>query len=895
MFDLSSTTRRLTAIFLAVLSAAFFAGPVGAQELTPQQLERLRNLTPDQKSQLLEIIGESPGNTRSAPPDMPQLVEEPPEEEAPIDLGERGIEPGMTLIIEVAHEEPEEVRHAGLRDAIGSRVYRVDANGMINFPRVGSIPVAGLSADEVSLRLHAEADLVDFEFETSVLSLAASGADALKPFGYDLFDGAPTTFAPATDVPVPVDYVLGVGDTIVVRRYGNENDVSELAVGRDGRIVLPNSGPIAVAGLPFSEVREQIKARVENESIGVNVLITMGELRSIRVFVLGDVNRPGSYTVSSLSTMTNAMFVSGGLRESGSMRDVQLKRQNRVVGRLDLYELLLKGNTRQDRPLKPGDVIFVPPVGTRVSIHGNVLRPAIYELTREKTLSSLVALAGGFLPSAYESQAQIQRFNDRGLLDILSVGAGEFSGFALASGDVVHIPSSLSDVDNSVRLLGHVRRTLEQQWRPGMRLRDLIFDPQALRERADPEYILIHRRTGKNRLSVLQSANLQLAFERESSPANVALAPGDEVIVFSLDDDRSERIKPYLDLVRSQASLDMPSAVAKILGQVRAPGDYPLEPGMTLRDLVRAAGGLRESAYIESAELTRQTRNAESDDLNSRHMTVALGAALAGDPVSNVELRPFDFVTVREIPQWREHETIELRGEVRFPGVYAVRRGEFLSSVIERAGGLTTLAFTEGSIFLREELREREREQLERLAERVRREVNAMPVDQRESRDSAESLLEQLEESDPVGRLVIDLDSLLASAMDVRADILVKDGDRLIIPPRSQEVTVIGEVQYATSHIFSPGLERRDYILKSGGATANADRRRIYVVRANGNVVADSGSRWFRASEGQTEIRPGDTIVVPLDADRISNLSLWSSVTQIVYNIGVAAAAVGTF
>lgn len=869
-----------------------------AQSITPQQVEQLQKLSPEQREAVLRSLGQGGGgaNQSAGQLAMPELVDPVGDKQdaSETSVSQRGLVAGDTVVIGLSTMDDADVRHAGLRRALGSRVYELDRDGAIDFPKVGRIPLAGLTAEQIVVRLRSEPDLEPFEITAQVLSLTPTGAASLKPFGHELFDGVPTSFAPATDIPVPANYTIGVGDTVRIQIFGTSNASFDLVVARDGQVSLPNVGPVAVAGLSFTEMREQLVERIEQQSIGVSASVTMGELRSIRIFVLGDVNRPGSYTVSGLSTMTNALFLSGGLLPSGSMRDVQLKRNNRVVSRLDLYDLLLNGNTRKDARMQPGDVIFVPPVDRQASIFGEVLRPAIYEFSERHSIADLIKLAGGVKPSAQRGEAQVVRFNASGGRDMLTVSMSAAASEPVRAGDIVQIIPGLGSIENAVSLDGHVIRPSKRQWFQGMRLTDLVSSTTQLRAQADLEYVLIHRRAGANRLSKLVSANLSQALAARGSSADLPLRPLDDVIVFSLDGDRSERIRPLLEKIRLQSQLDVPAGVVTIVGKVRAPGEYPFEPNMRVGDLLRAAGGLLESAYVEQAELTRHAVISENGNRETVHQSVSLSSALKNDS-ENPLLQPHDFVTVREVPQWRALETVELSGEVRFPGTYAVRRGEFLSSVIDRAGGLTELAFIEGSVFLREELREREREQLDRLADRIRNEINSMPPNDATPRSSAEQLLAQLDASEPQGRLVIDVNDLLASPKNESVDILVKKGDRLIVPRRSQEVTVIGEVQYATSHIFSPGLDRRGYILKSGDLTANADRKRIYVVRANGNVVATSGSAWFSRAEGGSEIRPGDTIVVPLDADRIGTLPLWTSVTQIIYNIGVAAAAVGSF
>jgi protein involved in polysaccharide export with SLBB domain len=287
--------------------------------------------------------------------------------------------------------------------------YKLDKWGILNVAELGPIPLAGLTVEEATERLAAEVRLQDFIVRVMRLPLKPVGADALKPFGYDLFEGAPSTFAPATDVPVPAEYVVGPGDTLEVQFFGNAKGRHRLTVGRDGRITLPELGPIAVAGRRFEEVRNELESRVRDRMIGTQASLGLGELRSIRVLVLGDADTPGSYTVSGLSTITNALFVSGGVKKIGSLRNIELKRAGRTVTTLDLYDLLLKGDTRADVRLLPGDVIFVPPVGATVGLQGEVRRPAIYELKGETTAAELLQLAGGLTPEADAAAATLDR------------------------------------------------------------------------------------------------------------------------------------------------------------------------------------------------------------------------------------------------------------------------------------------------------------------------------------------------------------------------------------------------------------------------------------------------------------------------------------------------------
>jgi polysaccharide biosynthesis/export protein len=349
-----------------------------------------------------------------------------------------------------------------------------------------------------------------------------------------------------------------------------------------------------------------------------------------------------------------------------------------------------------------------------------------------------------------------------------------------------------------------------------------------------------------------------------------------------------------------------PLPVVSIGGRVRAPGEYPLERDMTVEDLIRAGGGLDDAAYASTAELTRfevvgdQARKTEVLELQ-----LADAAAGAATAKGDIPLRPYDVLVIKETPEWRGQESITLRGEVRFPGTYPIRKGETLSSVVARAGGLTDEAFPEGSVFTRQELKEQEKQQLETLGKRLQSDLALLALqgaqvagargtnpDTAATLAAGQSLLAQLQSATPTGRLVIDLDEAMAR-QGSEEDIELRGGDILAIPRVKQYVTVIGEVQNATTHVYKSGLKRNDYVELSGGTTQRADDNRIYVVRANGSVISQESPFWFRRGAGQ-QLEPGDTVVVPLDAERMRPLPLWTAVTTIVYNLAVAVAAIGS-
>ncbi|MEL6215202.1 MAG: SLBB domain-containing protein, partial [Pseudomonadota bacterium] len=657
---------------------------------------------------------------------------------------------------------------------------------------------------------------------------------------------------------------------------------------------------VSLVGLTFDEARATIIDRIAEQKIGVRATVTIGELRSIRVFVLGDVNEPGSYVVSGLSTITNALLLSGGIRTSGTLRNIQLKRNGRLIGTLDFYDLLLRGDTRKDRRLLPGDVIFVPPVGDRIAVEGEVERPAYYELNGRTNAADIVDLAGGLTPFAFAPTGRIERVSERGDRQIIDAKlATGTASIEMRDGDVLRIFPILDRLDRSIELVGHFRRPTPYQWREGLRLSDVLPSPVLLKPQADLGYLLIRREPEEDGRIDILSADLNAALASPGSEEDPLLMPRDRIFAFPMGPSRGTVLRLMLEEIERQTTNGQQVRKVSIAGQIRSAGEYPLEPGMRVSDLLRAGGGFTSSAYLDDAELTRYVVG-EDGVRRTTLIQVNLKAIIAGDAFADERLEPYDYLNIREVPEWREQETVEVLGEVRFPGTYPIKRGESLSSVIERAGGLTDLSFPDGAVFTREILKQREEEQIETLISRLEADLASLALQTAAIADGntqqafafGQSLLGQLRESEATGRLVIDLASVLKRERG--AEIRLRDGDTLLIPQVVQEVTVIGEVQYATSHLFDADLDRGDYIARSGGLTSKADSKRIYVVRANGQVVANSGSAWLRRVGG-TDIRPGDTIVVPIDADRMAPLTLWSSVTQIVYNLAIAVAAVNSF
>jgi polysaccharide export outer membrane protein len=791
-------------------------------------------------------------------------------------------------------------RQRTLIDQIRSKnPYQLSREGVLSLPGFAPIPLAGLTEQLATLRLGVEPALRDLFIRVTKLPLMKSGTTALKPFGYDLFDHPVSTFAPTTNVPVPAGYVVGPGDEIEMQLYGAKNATLRLIVGRDGRVNVPQVGPIAVGGQTFASAKEQLESSIEKQMVGVRVNVAMGDTRTIRVFVLGAARTPGSYTVSGLGTITSALFAAGGVQQIGSLRDIQLKRRGEIVRRFDLYDMLIRGNTTDDARLLPDDAVFIPAVGPTVTVDGEVHRPAIYEIRRENSVADVIALAGGLTPEADTDKAALIRIDAdlrRVVLQVdLTGDAGRST--AVRNGDGLHVSRLRPTLDAGVVMQGYVYTPGAFAYRPGMRLTDIMRSVDDLKPNADLHYILIRRELPPDRRVTVVSADLDAALREPGSAADVPLMARDRITVFDLQSSRDRVIHPLIDDLREQSNIGRPEEIVRIDGRANVPGEYPLETGMTVRDLIRAGGGLSDAAYGGTAELTRY-RVVNGESRRTDLIKVDLAAVLRADPAANIRLEPFDTLSIKEVQSWTDRETITLRGQVKFPGEYSVKPGETLKSVLLRAGGLTQYAFPEGSVFIRRELREREQHELDQLANRMQSDIAFVALSGSVANQSGaasalsvgQSLLAQLRQARAVGRLVINLPRLMQSSVGSQYDVVLRDGDELIVPKQRQEVTVIGEVQAVSSHLWHSGLTRDDYIAMSGGETRRADHGRIYVVRADGSVVPNAGSRWFRTSN--EEMKPGDTVVVPLDAEHIPALPFWAAVTQIIYNVAVAFLAV---
>ncbi|MEM7150014.1 MAG: SLBB domain-containing protein, partial [Pseudomonadota bacterium] len=765
--------------------------------------------------------------------------------------------------------------------------------------------------------------------------------NTVKPFGYDLFAGEPTTFMPNENAAVPDTYLVGRGDQLLINFYGKESASYEVIVDREGRINIPDLSPVQVAGLTFAEVKELIKVKVEQEIIGVKAFVSLGKLRSIRILVLGEAYKPGSYSVSSLTTVSHALFVSGGVSDIASLRNIQVKRGGKVVTNFDLYDLLIRGDSSNDIILKPGDVVFIPSVGEQVTVDGLVKRPAIFELKKGETAEQLLKMAGGIKPNAYAKSVIVERFNNQHK-EVLSVDfSKEQVNYIPQDGDRIRFSAIGEQYQTSISLIGAVVRPGNYQWYKGKRISDILGSVRGdLLPQADLDYALVVRETNVNGDIEIHQFDLAKAITKNTEN-NLQLNPNDKIIIFSrfeekaLEDialanlaltkeqqnqqrkaelwheyqqkefekyvgvavkksefeevnpnlsmsqmlekklkeqeedaksyalfSRHNLLKPVIAKLEQQAGVMQAMQIVEISGSVMYPGIYPLMEGGEVKDLITAAGGLLESAYTQQAEVTRIANN---DVSNIEHIKFDLKSAMQGKTASNISLQSKDSVNIFAIPNWQENLKVELKGELKFPGTYTIRRGETLSNLLERAGGFSEFAATNAAVFTRQSIKKQEQQQLTRLSTELRRDIASKSFQSSVSSntltyDEMNKLLKDLANVDAVGRLVIDLPLIVNNEQNL----VLQDGDVLYVPSERDSISVIGEVNYSTSHLYKAGISVDEYIDLSGGLKERAADDRIYIIKANGSVKIPNTGNWF-AVNNSNQLEPGDTIVVPLD------------------------------
>lgn len=724
---------------------------------------------------------------------------------------------------------------------------------------------------------------------------------ALRRFGSNVFvdrgsTGVRDRFAGTTtlDAPLGPDYIVGAGDTLTINLWGGITRAMTRTIGRDGRIFLPDAGSLQLAGLSLGEAQGLIEGALKQQYRDAQVAVTVSGLRSVRVYVVGDVQRPGGYELSSLATPLSALYAAGGPTNVGSLRTVLHYRGKELVERVDLYDFLLHGIRGRSVSFQSGDTLLVPAAGPQVALFGAVKRPAIYELLPDKAmLSTVIADAGGLTASASVQHITIERIGSNHQRETITLpsdnSAGDPAGpalmtsFPVKDGDRIRVEPILPYSQRVVYLAGHVVRPGRSPYADGMHLSDVLHSYQdLLPEPAD-----------RGEIIRLVAPDLH--------PSAIQFSVSDVLI-----GNTNPVLQPF-DTIRIFGRYQEDAPTVTIRGEVLRPGEYPMSTGMTAAQLVRMAGGFRRDALLERADLTSyDVRNGDQigEDLTSVH----IGAAVSGsEPNADVPLKPGDILSIHQITNWDDiGESVIIKGEVRFPGSYGFHDGERLSSVLRRAGGLLPTSYPAGAVLVREQVRDLQQQSRDELVRQIETNAAAARLSPAVTANSAVTLqlisaqkdevLSELKNHPPTGRMVIHITTDIDSWANTPRDVELRRGDVLSIPKRPGFVLVTGQVYNATALAFSPGKSAGWYLSRAGGTNSSADRKEVFIIRANGSVIGRHSKGWLGDGVLSTKLDPGDVVVVPQKI--VGSSVLWKSLltagqiaASVAITAGVAAAA----
>lgn len=849
-----------------------------------------------------------------------------------------------------------------------------------NFPSSSSIPSNPRSYGDHPERSRLEEDMnpvkmvrppnpyADVPSLFDMYVQAAAWQRPAQRFGMDVFRN--TLDQPDVipmDLPVGPDYVVGTGDTLAIDLWGSVSQRLVRLVDREGRIELPETGPLLVTGKNLSEVQLEVQRALRTEFRDVSADVSVSRLRTVRVYVVGEVAQPGAYDISSLSTPLNALFAAGGVTARGSLRTLKHFRGKELVEQVDAYDLLLHGIRSDLKRLENGDTLLVPPIGPQATVDGMVRRPAVYELLDETSLAQTLELAGGILPTAALRHIEVQRIEAHEKRTMLTLDLAsttdvatlsqQLQAFKIRDGDQVHIFPIAAYNEDAIYLEGHVVRPGRYSYKQGMKLTDLISSYRDLLPEPAPHYAEIIRLNAPDFHPSIESFDIAAALANPAS--GPLLKPLDTIRIFSRYDfepppqvtvggevhrpgsyrtsgqahlrdaiylaggitqdaslDSAQLFRTQADGTMKILSVDLSEALSgnpvdniilqprdrllvhrnlakvdaptvDINGEVAKPGRYPLTDNMHVEDLVRVAGGLKRSAFADSADLTRFAAGNGS----SQRVEVKLASALSGDINENVPLHNGDVLAIRRIPQWNDlGSSVSVQGEVEHPATYGIQPGERLSSVLTRCDGFTNQAYPYGAVLLRQEVRDIEMKSHLELVSRLKAEqqyLKALPEGDTDSKNAklnaiarTDTALQQLEATEPVGRVVIHIPSDWKKLAKTPADIALRNGDVLIVPKKASYVVVSGQVFNPTAVSYLPGRSAKWYLSQSGGLTQIADKNAVFVVRADGSVLSAKNNSGFWLGDPMSAVlKPGDSIVVPEKAPKVAPRN-WATLLQ---------------
>jgi protein involved in polysaccharide export with SLBB domain len=717
----------------------------------------------------------------------------------------------------------------------------------------------------------------------------------LKRFGSEVFTnrdpltgGGLANRTTPVDLPIGPDYVLGAGDGLTINLWGGISQSFTRVIDREGKIALPEAGSLVVAGLTLQQARSNIGSALKQQYHNAQVDVTIGRLRTVRIYVVGDVQRPGAYDVSSLSTPLNAIYEAGGPTSVGSLRIVRHYRGQQLVREVDLYDFFLHGERMDDERLQAGDTLLIPPSGPQVAIFGMVKRPAIYELKASATLKDVLDNAGGVTVAAALNHITIDRIDpnkqretvtlESSATDTPQATLAQIASFAVKDGDRIHVAAILPYSERAIYVEGHVARPGKLPYRDGMQLTDVIHSYQDLL----PE--------------PAAKGDIVRLIAPDFHPETIQFDLADALI-----GNTSITLQPFDTIrIRGRYEVDAPHVV--IRGEVLRPGSYALSQDMTPMKLVTMAGGFKRDALLTNADLASYTVKNEEKVVTDR-TEIPIGSEV----FAHASLKSGDILTIHQLSGWNDiGASVILEGEVTYPGSYGLQEGEHLSSVLRRAGGLRDTAYAAGAVLIRTQVKELE----EKTKVQLINQIESTPASARvapslgNAQEQAQlvqaatqqqaQVLQRLKTQPASGRLVIHISADINSWANTPADIEMHTGDVLTVPKRPGFVLVSGQVYNASAITYVPGKEASWYLRRAGGTNDVASRKDIFVIRANGSVIGRRSGEWYSSNVLSTRMDPGDVIVVPVKI--IGGSLFWKNllaIAQISSSIAFTAGIAG--
>jgi protein involved in polysaccharide export with SLBB domain len=817
------------------------------------------------------------------------------------------------------------------------------------------------------------------EFQQMV---ASTTGKMLPIYGAKLFRNAPSTFAPLDLVPVTPDYVIGPGDELLLQIWGQVTLNGRFTVDRSGNVYVPQVGTFRVAGLKFDQLQEFLKSQIGKTFRNFDLNVNMGQLRSIQVFVVGQVRRPGSYTLSSLSSLVNAIFATGGPTPQGSMRHIQLKRSGSVVVDFDLYDLLQRGDKSKDVQLLPGDILYFPPVGPQVAVAGSVNTPAIYEMrsTEEATIGNVLDLAAGLTNVAADGKIRLERVDEHHLRSMAEVQLDvQGRSTQLRDGDILELTAVIDRYKDAVTLRGNVANPGRYAWKPGMRVHDLFPDKDSLITR---DYWLKRGMLGQPVLTYIPTcvrttpygvpitrydfrygAGTGIGIDTQNSTPSLTPFNGNTNQTGTpngtsntpIRSDGSTNNQAILDNGtvnpnQNEIGTDCSSITEDGQNQVYPPyqtgssnlqgngvngqtptslqGNNQLTPGGTQQNTAGSNRSSSADAIISASSSQFRPRNdvklrepdidwsyavierQSKETLTTSLIPFNLGKlVLQDDATQNIELEPSDVVTIfskadLHVPQTQQTRFVRLEGEFNSSGIYSVQPGETLRQLVQRAGGFSPDAYLYGSEFTRESTRRVQQQRLNEYIDQVELQASTNASNNASRAISAvdsaaaaaqvtqnQAIIASLRHAQSTGRVVLDLAPDSNSVAQL-PDLPLEDGDRFIVPRVPSTVSVDGAVYNQNAFLYDPSHRLRDYVRLAGGSNRDADKKRAYVIRADGSVVSKQYSSTLRGSGfDSVRLNPGDTIVIPLNLSKGASLRTIVDIAQIAGSLGLAVGA----